>query len=62
MWSRTIGTQKEWVERGETITQIISRRFIGGVTTRRDQREWMADGPSVVFQLTSGLPVTRVEY
>jgi len=30
--------------RGETTIQIISRRFIGGVTTRRDQREWTADG------------------
>ena len=43
-WSRTIGIQREWVERGETIIQIISKQYIGGVTTRRDQREWTADG------------------
>jgi len=35
--SPTIGIPKEWVERGETITLTISRRYIGGVTMRKDQ-------------------------
>ena len=45
-WFQTIGIQREWVERGETTILTISRQYIGGVTTRRDQREWTADGPS----------------
>ena len=43
-WFQTIGIQREWVERGETTILTISRQYIGGVTMRRDLREWMADG------------------
>jgi hypothetical protein len=34
------GVQREWVERGGTTTQIISRRHIGGVTEKRDRPGW----------------------
>lgn len=33
-------------ERGATITQTTFKQYIGGVTTRRDQREWTVNGPS----------------
>jgi len=37
---RTTRIRKEWAERGETITQTISRQYIGGAMKRKDQSEW----------------------
>ena len=39
-WSPTIGIRREWAERGGTITLTTFRQYIGGVTKKRDQREW----------------------
>ncbi len=43
------------------IIRTISRQHTGGATKRRDQPEWMTDGPSVVLSLISGLPVIRAQ-
>lgn len=36
----TIKVRKEWVVRGETIIQKISRQHTGGATKRKDPPEW----------------------
>jgi len=42
--SPTIGIRKEWAEGGGTIIRTTSRQYIGGVTKRRDQSEWISEG------------------
>jgi hypothetical protein len=44
---RIIRIPKAWEELGETTIQTISKQRTGGVTEKRDQPEWMTDGPSV---------------
>jgi hypothetical protein len=36
---------KEWAELGEMIIRTTSKQPTGGVTEKKDQPEWMADGP-----------------
>jgi hypothetical protein len=43
----TTGNRKEWAELGEMIIRTISKQPTGGVTEKKDQPEWMTDGPSV---------------
>jgi hypothetical protein len=42
--SPTIKARREWAEAGGTIIRITSRQYIGGVTKRRDQSEWISEG------------------
>lgn len=37
---RTTRSQREWAEHGETTIQTIFKQHIGGVTKKKDQREW----------------------
>jgi len=47
---RIIEIPKAWGERGETITQTMSEKRIGGATERKDQPESAIDGPSRIFR------------
>jgi hypothetical protein len=42
------GIPKGWEERGEMTIQTIFKQHTGGATEKKDQPEWMTDGPSVV--------------
>ena len=44
-WSQTTLNRREWEGRGETTIQTISKQHTGGVMEKRDQAEWMTDGP-----------------
>ena len=43
---RITRTRKEWAVRGEMTIQTISKQHTGGVTKKKDQPEWMANGRS----------------
>lgn len=45
MLSQTTKILKEWAVLGETTTQRMSKQHIGGVTAKRDRREWTDSRP-----------------